>query len=74
MMRFWHWLQHELLENKLMRSGYRRLHAQQVEEANKKTRRLAFDLSDAVDDLLAVTDHVERAFKEMDWWNDETDR
>lgn len=60
------WLEMNLLEGRLQRSGYRRLHEEQVADAAMRTKRVIHDLADAVIVLRTVADQVEQALREMD--------
>ena len=61
-----HWLEMNMLEGKLQRGGYRRLHQRQVAESSVRTKRVIHDLADAVIMLRTVADQVEQALKDMD--------
>lgn len=60
------WLQMNLLEGRLQRGGYRRLHEEQVAVAAVRTKRVIHDLADAVIMLRTVADQVETALMEID--------
>lgn len=60
------WLVMNLLEGRLQRGGYRRLHEEQVADASVRTRRVIHDLADAVIVLRTVADEVEAALLEID--------
>lgn len=59
------WWQLNLLEGRLQRRGYRRLHETQVADAGVRTKRVIHDLADAVIVLRTVADNVEIALREM---------
>lgn len=69
--RFWSWLHLNLLEGRLQRRGYRRLHETQVAESQVRTRRVIHDLADAVIMLRTVADQVEWALLDMEQADDE---
>lgn len=58
-----------VLEGRLQRHGYRRLHEVQVIDATERSKRVIHDLADAVIILRSVAEQVERALEEMgeDW-------
>ena len=60
------WVHLNLLEGKLQRHGYRRLHEEQVADAAVRTKRVIHDLADAVILLRTVADQVETALLDMD--------
>lgn len=64
--RVWCWLRMNLLEGRLQRGGYRRLHEEQVADATVRTKRVIHDLADAVIMLRTVADEVEGALLETD--------
>lgn len=64
--RLWGWAELEILEGRLQRSGYRRLHETQVADAKVRTKRVIHDLADAVIVLRTVADQVETALRELD--------
>lgn len=66
------WVSLGLLEGRLQRRGYRRLHEAQVAEADERSKRIIHDLADAVIVLRSVAEQVEDVLKEMgeDEWRD----
>lgn len=60
------WLSMNLLEGRLQRAGYRRLHEEQVADAAVRTKRVIHDLADAVIMLRTVADDVEHALMEIE--------
>lgn len=60
------WWQLNLLEGRLQRRGYRRLHEVQVAEAKARSRRVIHDLADAVIVLRTVADNVEIALRDIE--------
>lgn len=70
MIRWWRplcsWVTMNLLEGKLLRHGYRRLHEEQVADAGRRTKRVIHDLADAVIMLRTVADDVEHALMDME--------
>lgn len=64
--RTWNWLRMNLLEGRLQRGGYRRLHEEQVAEASARTKNVIHDLADAVIMLRTVADQVECALLEIE--------
>ena len=62
--RCWSWLRMNMLEGRLQRGGYRRLHEEQVADVNRRTKRVIHDLADAVIALRTVADEVETALVE----------
>lgn len=64
--RFYNWVHLNLLEGKLQRHGYRRLHEEQVTVASARTKRVIHDLADAVIMLRTVADEVEQILRDMD--------
>lgn len=60
------WVAMNLLEGKLQRGGYRRLHQEQVAEASVRTKRIIHELADAVIQLRTVADDIENALMGMD--------
>lgn len=70
--RLWAWVRITLLEGRLQRRGYRRLHEQQVAEAGVRTKRVIHDLADAVIVLRTVSEQIEEAITEMsgEEWDD----
>jgi hypothetical protein len=73
-MRLWRrlcgWVELSILEGRLQRGGYRRLHEAQVEESQARSKRVLYDLADAVLALEAVADEVEAALEDMDGADD----
>lgn len=63
---FCSWVRMNLLEGKLQRHGYRRLHEEQVADATVRTKRVIHDLADAVIMLRTVADQVETALTEIE--------
>lgn len=63
------WVRLTVLEGRLQRRGYRRLHELQVAEATDRSKRVIHDLADAVIVLRSVAEQVEHALEEMgeDW-------
>lgn len=59
------WVRITLLEGRLQKQGYRRLHEMQVEEATERSKRVLHDLADAVIVLRTVAENVEQAIAEM---------
>ena len=63
--RAYDWLQINMLEGRLLRGGYRRLHEKQVADATMRTKLIIHDLADAVIMLRTVADEVESALLEI---------
>jgi hypothetical protein len=69
--RFRNWLSLWLLEGRLQRGGFRRLHEEQVADASVRTKRVIHDLADAVIMLRSVAEQVEAALEELEGGWDE---
>ena len=65
------WVRISVLEGRLQRWGYRRLHEQQVTEAQNRSRRVIHDLADAVIRLQTVADEVEDVLRDLDGEDDD---
>lgn len=63
--RSWDWLRMNLLEGRLQRGGYRRLHEDQVADISLRSKLMLHELADAVIRLRTVADEVEDALLEM---------
>lgn len=66
------WVRLSLLEGRLQRRGYRRLHEEQVADAGVRTKRVIHDLADAVIMLRTVSEQIEDVLEEMtgEPWDD----
>lgn len=59
------WVRITVLEGRLQRRGYRRLHEHQVAESHERSKRVIHDLADAVLILQATAEQIEDVLEDM---------